>query len=232
MLMEQLKKLLGKLRLPADTLKLVAGADSPGKLTRQLDELITANELEYRKLQKEIAELERQERGEVDDIRSGKLGSRSRKVALMNVRRLRRQADGLEGRLRIHDDNMKLHLALLGKVQSLEAMDMRGVEEKQVDAIAVEFQEEFERYSAAIEAGSALTDDALSDDSETDQEIVALEAEILGEKAAPSGETAAGDRKGERTGVPEPSKKGKESGKTAARQPEAEDDQEKEAAWD
>ena len=230
MLMEALKKVLGKLRLPADTRKLVAKAGSPAELARQLDRLITANELEYRGLQKEIEELERQEAEEVAKVRAGELGVRSKKISLMNVQRLRRQEDALETRLRIHDDNMKLHQALLGKIQAVEAMDMRGLEEEQVDAIAVEFQEELERYTAAVEAGATLGDEALPSDAERDRELEALEAEILGTERAPR-EEAAQARK-----APEDERETPSSDEEAGRAPERrgarEDDRGKEAAWD
>ncbi|MBN1444461.1 MAG: hypothetical protein JXA90_17240 [Planctomycetes bacterium] len=179
MLIERLKQMLGRSPLPADTRRLVAGARSTTELARELDELVTANDLELRTLQKEIEELERREQEEAEKVRSAGVGARSRRISLLHIRRLRRQQDGLESRLRIHDQNMSLHLGLLSKIQSLEAMEMRGIEEAEIDSVVLDFEEELGRYSRAMEAGAAAAAPPPLLDSERDRELAELEAEIV-----------------------------------------------------
>ena len=51
--------------------------------------------------------------------------------ALRRIGRLRKQMDNLEERLRIYNRNINLQIHLAGKVQALDAMELRGVDESE-----------------------------------------------------------------------------------------------------
>lgn len=89
--------------------------------------------------------------------------------------------DNLEERLRIYNRNINLQIHLAGKVQALDAMELRGVDEERIDSILLEYEEELATYASVLDTEDVATS-ALPNELDDSAELRALEAEILGTK--------------------------------------------------
>lgn len=185
---ERLKNLFAKSGMPEDTQTLFKKAESSSQILAGLDDLVTRNELALRDIEKELRNLEDLESREVAAIRSGEVEGRSRRTSLRKIQRLRRQMDALEDRMKIHDANIELHMKLMAKVQAVQAMEMQGVEEEQIETILVDFESQLDGYTGTLRAGDLADSQNVSIDPDADRELADLEAEILGEQ--PSGTPA------------------------------------------
>jgi hypothetical protein len=152
MLLQWIRKLFSGRSAPARRARTIAGAGSIIDMERRLDDLITCNEVEFRTLRREVEALEREELEEEKSLERAGLGERARALARLRIEQLRRQQEALEARLRILHGNLELHLDLLGRLQALEAMELRGVEEHEIDAVAVALAGELESRTAVVAA--------------------------------------------------------------------------------
>lgn len=194
MVMDRLRRLFARKEIPVEARDILARASTPEQMLRGLDELITRNEVEVGRIHREIEALEAVEGQEKDRIRAGELPDRSRNNALRKIQRLRKQMDNFEERLRIYNRNINLQIDLAGKVQALEAMELRGVDEERIDSILLEYEEQLAVYSSVLDTEDvAIT--ALPRQLDDSEALRALEEEILGPRVAPA-------RAGERTGAP------------------------------
>ena len=184
MLMDRLKQLFSRKEIPVEARDILSHATTPMEMLRGLDELITRNEVEVDRIHKEIEALETVEGQEKDRIRQGELPDRSRNNALRRIQRLRKQMDNLEERLRIYNRNINLQIHLAGKVQALEAMELRGVDEERIDSILLEYEEELATYSSVLDTEDVATS-ALPNELDDTDELRALQDEILGTKSEP-----------------------------------------------
>ncbi|MFQ5653135.1 MAG: hypothetical protein ACE5GW_00205 [Planctomycetota bacterium] len=177
--MEKLKRLFSRREIPVEARDLLRGAETPRDLLTGLDELITRNEVEVDRINREIEALEDVEGPEVGRVRGGELPERSKNNVLRRIQRLRKQMDNLEDRLRIYNRNINLQIHLVGKIQALEAMELRGVDEEKIDSILFEYEEELNNYRSVLDTEDiAVTDIGRAiDDSE---DLAAIETEILG----------------------------------------------------
>ena len=192
MLFDRLKTLFKKTPVPKAARDLLENAESTGEILKGLDELITRNEVELEELHKEIEGLEELEKTEAERVRFGELGIRSKKNSLRKIQRLRKQMDNVEDRVRIHDANINLLIQLVGKIQSVESMEMRGVGEEQIDSILLEFESQLDDYSDVLQTGEIEGRSVASMELPADRELESLEKEILSpdeaEESADSGE--------------------------------------------
>ena len=200
----RIRELLAKNRLPPGTDELLARVEDTGQLLRGLDEMVTRNEVAVNELNRELAALEGLEAEEKERIRSGSLGPRTRTSVLRRILRLRQQMDHTEDRLKIHDRNIRLHLDLIGTLKQIEAMNMAGVGEKEVDAIILRFGEELKSYQASLMSGEVLKTRERFEELPGEADLTSLETEIVGEReaapapAAEAADAAAGDEGGAR----------------------------------
>ena len=201
MLMDKLKRLFTRQEIPKDARDLIREAQDPRDVLRGLDELITRNEMEVNNITREMKALEEVEAGEISRVRSGELPDRSKNNVLRRITRLRKQMDNLEERQRIYNRNINLQIDLVGRVQALEAMDLRGVDEERIDSILAEYEQELSDYQSVLETQEIATGDLVGMLDDT-TELGALEASILGEepaekkRAAPAPERASGEAAG------------------------------------
>lgn len=207
-LMDRLRSLFTKRAVPDDTRALFQNAKTTRELLKGLDDLLTRNELEHDVVNREITALEEREQAEIRRVQGGELPPRQKRNALLAIKRLRKQMDNLANRLAIYDKNMNLHINLIGKIQDMEAMQLKGVEEQQIDGIMEDFEENFESWMNSVTAGEAATEAASSavmhDEAEIERldreigrkleqrrgeaegELQALEREVLGAEGSPS----------------------------------------------
>ncbi len=182
MLIEKLKRLFGRKEIPREARDLLCDAQTSRELLHGLDELIARNEVEVQGINRDIESLEGMEQNETVRVRSGELPGRTKNNVLRRIQRLRQQMDNLEERQRIYNRNINLLIRLVGRIQALEAMELRGVDEEQIDSILSNYEEEFAAYRSVLDTEELLVGDFGStlDDS---NDLGKLEAEILGEKA-------------------------------------------------
>ncbi|HVY61711.1 MAG TPA: hypothetical protein VHF22_08660 [Planctomycetota bacterium] len=181
-LLEKLKSLFNRDEIPDETKQIFDSAKTPADLLRGLDNLLTRNEVEAKDLNDEITRVEETAVAEEERVRSGSLPERQKRNALLTIKRLRKTMDNYEGRLRIYERNMNLHLNLIGKIQQMEAMKLGGVDEQQIDRIVMEFEEKLERYGDIMNAAEVHDGKATSYSAKEDRELKALESEILGKR--------------------------------------------------
>ena len=112
-------------------------------------------------------------------IREGLPEGRRKRNALVELQRLRKQLENLDSRQRIYDRNMSLHLNLIGKIQDMEAMDLSGVQEGEIDRIVMDFEEQFEKWQGTVMAGEVAVRE-LAGSAADDVDTAALERELLG----------------------------------------------------
>jgi hypothetical protein len=182
-LLDRLKELFARDEIPEEAKRVFDRATTPKELLRGLDELLTTNEVEFKDLERELERLEERERAEIARIREGAVEGRQKRNALLSIQRLRKQMDNYESRLRIYDRNMTLHLGLIGKIQEIEAMKLRGVDETRIDRIVMEFEEQLEKYNDTMSAADAAETSKHALTAKDDRDLAALEREITG--AAP-----------------------------------------------
>lgn len=178
-LLEKLKGLFSRSDIPDEARAIFEQAKTPTELLRGLDDLLTRNEVEAKELNAEIANVEEAADGEEARIRSGEMPERQKRNALLHVKRLRKQLDNYEGRLRIYERNMNLHLTLIGRIQQMEAMKLGGVDEASIDKIVVDFEEKLEKYHDVMNAADAHEGKASVVSAREERELRDLEQEIL-----------------------------------------------------
>lgn len=179
MLLDRLKKLFQRKELPRDAKDLINNSKNVNDLLQGLDSLITQNEVEVDKINEEIAALEEVESREMGRVRSGELPDRSKNNVLRRIQRLRKQMDNLEERQRIYNRNINLQIDLVGRVQALDAMELRGVDEDKIDDILADYEDELTRYQGVMDSENLSVGDLdrILDDT---QDLAALEAEVMG----------------------------------------------------
>lgn len=177
---EKLGRLFKDTPLPDETKEVFLNTADTKELLVGLDKLITRNEVRLKGLNKELEKLSEMEQAEVMRIHNNEVSGRTKNNALRSVRRIRRQLDNLEQRIEIYDRNISLHLNLIGKIQQMEAMNLAGVDEEQIDDIILDFESQFEEYTETVAASeSAAAREPFK--SVADSELAQLEAEIRGE---------------------------------------------------
>jgi len=183
-LLERIKGLFARDDVPDEAKAIFAKAKTHADVLKGLDELITRNEIEANELSGEIVKIEELAREEEGRIRAGSLPERQQRSTLLHIKRLRKQMDLYESRLRIYERNMDLLQTLMGKIQQMEAMKLSGVDEARIDEIANEFDEKREKYEDLITASQAYEAGTVGLSAREDRELAALKAEITGEKPA------------------------------------------------
>lgn len=178
---DRLKALLSRQPVSEETKGVIAKATTARELLHGLDALHTRNEMEFNEVTREIEKLELIERTEAEKIRGGSLSERRKRNALLKIRRLRKQMENLDNRLKIFDRNMSLHLNLIGKVQEMEAMSLRGLDEKKIDSIMIDFEEKLEAYMNSMASAQVVEESTPIPDVATERELQEIEQEVVKE---------------------------------------------------
>lgn len=163
--------------------QVIKDAHSTREMLEHLDELITRNEVELRKTRQELARLELSERASIENIKSGRVGDREKEFVLLQIKRTRTQMQNLKLKADILNKNIELHMNLVGKIQAMEAMDLRGIEQTVVERVMLDFEEGMEKFRDSVQTGEGVVqsrDDVLT--SKDKEDLRQLEKEILGEQ--------------------------------------------------
>ena len=182
-LLERIKRLFSRTQLPEETQLLLSGVADVQELLAGLDDITTRNEVEARTIEREIEKLSRMETSHKERITVGQLVEREKLTTLREIQRLRRRMDSLEKRHRIHQDNIDLHLGLFDRISEMQAMELKRVNQQQIEEIAVDYEEKLEKHRDIITAARAADgmEPARYEDSVEKQALAALEREILAE---------------------------------------------------
>jgi hypothetical protein len=183
--LDRLRGLFGRDEIPDEAKRVFDRAQTPRELLRGLDELLTTNEVEFKELERELERLEAHEKDEMARIRDGLVDGRQKRNALLSIQRLRKQMDNYENRLQIYDRNMNLHLSLIGKIQEIEAMKLRGVDEQRIDRIVMDFEEHLEKWNDTMSAADVAETSKQTLSAKDDRDLAALEREIVTGEAKP-----------------------------------------------
>jgi hypothetical protein len=183
-ILEKLKSLFSREDIPEEAKSAFSGAKTTQELLGGLDAVATRNEMESTKLKREIDRVVDVLKEEEEKIRGGTAEGRQKKYTLQYIKRLRAHLDNLDRRMDIYDKNINLCIQLIGKVQDMEAMALRGVDEPTIDRIIMEFEDQMGKYMDVVHAGEAgfEGDSTLGD--RPDKELERLEKEIVGGEAA------------------------------------------------
>ena len=181
-LLDRVKRLFSKNPLPEETMLLINGVHDVNELRSGLDEIATRNEVEAREIEREIEKLAKMETQHKQTVAGGALSEREKLSTLREIKRLRRRMDSLEKRHRIHQDNIDLHLGLFDRISEMQAMEMKRVNQAQIEEIAVDYEERLDAHRDII--GAARAAEGLDSNYESTaeaRELAALEREILAE---------------------------------------------------
>lgn len=180
MMYSRLAKIFQRREIPEHTRTLYEKTKNFSDLVQGMDRLKTENEIEFNRLKEEILLLEEEEEQLVRQIKEG-LEGRRKKFALQTIQRCRKQMENLERRMSIYDQNIMLHLTLIGKILDLEAMELKGVDEKTIENILLDFETRLEHYLDTDVEGLQESTASQAFIAEQERELSDLEKEILGE---------------------------------------------------
>ena len=196
-LFDSLKSMLAGPEVPPETREAVTRATGYRELLAAIDRICTANEVKLREIEREIRSLEGVERSEIERLREDQPSEREKKLILQRIERVRKQIRILDDKIDIHTKNIDLHQNLMGKIQRVESMSMQAIDEKLIDEVLGDFEEQFERYKNVMHAGMAADEVSTSPLTSKDRaSLRALEEELLGkpeeaEQASPAREQQA-----------------------------------------
>ena len=213
-ILEKLKSLFSREDIPEEAKSAFSGARSTQELLGGLDAVATRNEMESTKLKKEIDRVVAVLKEEEEKIRGGAAEGRQKKYTLQYIKRLRAHLDNLDRRMDIYDKNINLCIQLIGKVQDMEAMALRGVDEPTIDRIIMEFEDQMGKYMDVVHAGEAGFEGDPTLEDRPDKDLDRLEKEILG------GEAAAPEAGGKEPKAKEPKTKEPKAKEQKAKAPE------------
>jgi hypothetical protein len=189
-LLEKIKALFSRAALPEETKLLLSGVKDVEELRAGLDHIATQNEVEAREIERDIEKLAKMEAAHKERVLAGGLGDREKMTALREIRRLRRRMDSLEKRHRIHQDNIDLHLGLFDRITEMQAMELKRVNQTQIEEIAVDYEEKLEKHRDIMNAARVAHGmDAMIEDSAERKALADLEREIRAEAQAEALET-------------------------------------------
>lgn len=177
----KLSSLFDNERLPGEDRKAYAQARDLDDLMMKLEHNLTRNEVILRQVRGSIQRLEESERATVASMQRGEVQGREVRLALQTVNRYRKQLDLLIQKSDILNKNLNLNLNLMGKIELMRAMELKGVSSQLIDQIILDFSENVERYQDSLVGSDALVEDEGTILSETERrELESLEKEIFG----------------------------------------------------
>lgn len=156
------------------------GTRSPKEALQDLDAIVTRNEMGLDALRAEIEKTDAQLHAEENKIRDKQVDGWQKRFVLQSVRRLRTHLLNLDRRMGIYDKNLTVALALIGKVEDMQAMSLRGVNTEEIDKVILDFEEQMAKYLDVVGINIEPSDPV-----EEERELQDLEKEILGVKEEP-----------------------------------------------
>lgn len=180
-LFTRLKALFDSDRLPGEDRRAYAESKDLTGLLKRLEDNVTRNEVILRQIKASISKLELTEQATVSNIKRGNVRGRGVRLALQTINRYRKQLDGLMQKADIINKNLNLNINLIGKIELMQAMELKGVRSELIDQLIMDFDSNVEKYQENVVSADAITQ---THDSmlgvEEQRELAALEKELLG----------------------------------------------------
>jgi hypothetical protein len=184
--MDKLKALFQRADLPDETRQLYQNASNTRDLVKGLETLRGRNEIDLRDAEESLIALEKAMIAEENSIRNGGLTPTEEMIVLRRIERLGKQKANLDKQVAIYNENVNLHLNLISKIQEMEAMRSRGIEEDEIDRLSNDMEdhvEEYKRVSIAAEDGTSVP--SAIDESAERKRLDEIKQRILGVKEPP-----------------------------------------------
>lgn len=183
-LLARIKSMFKRGEVPEKTEMIISGVESVHELRRALDDEITENEVYAGQVERELEKIGDQIEDKKALIKAGESNERAKINHLRAIKRLKQRADSYERRLKILQDNIDLHLAVLHRIDEMEAMEMKAIQREQIEEIAVDYDERSEAHRELVNVVRSAEIEPDYEDLLEKKELAELEAEILAEAAA------------------------------------------------
>ena len=138
------------------------------------------NDVQVREIEREIDKLSAIEAEEIKKIKSGDLIERKKKLALLTIRRIRREISIYDRKIEIHSKNIDTHQSIIGTVEEIKSKEMLGVSEDLIMKVIESAAKRDEKFQEVINTANAIEFTAAPVLSASDKaELDAIEKEIL-----------------------------------------------------
>jgi hypothetical protein len=181
-LLERVKStVLGE--LTEDSRKALEKAKSVQEMRIHLENIIARNTVESNEQERQLNQLEQEFSLSKNRLRAGGLGEFEKMNLLRGIKRLETRRNSIQRRINIYQDNIDLHTNCLDKIDEAAAMDLKSVQQQQIDELAVDYEESKSHHSDVVAASKAAfhEDGSILLDSKEKKELDSLEQEILQE---------------------------------------------------
>lgn len=142
--------------LPEDNISLEAGflADARKKL-QLFDEFVTAAEAKIEQLTEEIEKYEKEEAAFTFLLQQSSKESWNEKNLLLKIERGKVHTANLKRRIEIYNQNIRVYLNLMSKIEEMQAMRLGGLSEEKIQNIWLDFKERTEQYQNLLHTDEA-----------------------------------------------------------------------------
>lgn len=179
---DRLKKLFDLPQLSDEDRRVYSQAKTPAELVRGLEELCGRNRLEYDDRYAELAAVSRLLNEQLAQLHEGGLDAIGQDLLMDDIELRKMEQANLKRRVGTLKANMHVQLNLIGKIQEMETMRLRGFNETDVDAMLEQVEAEFGQYRRDLKAGEAGEPPASPDDAAAEAgERAARRRKLLGE---------------------------------------------------
>ncbi|MCD4656168.1 MAG: hypothetical protein K8S87_01355 [Planctomycetes bacterium] len=138
------------------------------------------NEVQVREIERDIEKLSAIENEEMLKIKSGTMIERRKKLALLAIRRIRREISIFDRKIEIHSKNIDTHQSIIGTVEEIKSKEMLGVNEDLIMKVIESAAKNDEKFQEVITTASAIEHTSVPVLTASDKaELEAIEKEIL-----------------------------------------------------
>jgi hypothetical protein len=132
-------------------------------LLQCLDELITSNEADIDKLSSELDKYAVDEEAikkQVKEVNAP--NSWKERNLLLKLERLLIQKQNSQQRLEIYNQNIRVCMNMVARIQDMDAMKMGGINETKIEDVWLDFKTHFEQYKDRILHGEVSEEDSIN----------------------------------------------------------------------
>lgn len=154
------------------------------ELSLALERMATENGVAARAVMRDIDRLEREEERLKTEALAPETSRRAKEYALREIRRVRRRIASADKKLKVFTGNIELHQGILDRVDELRAMDLKHVNQSQIEDVAIDYEDKRDAHRDVVQSAQAAQGYESGLDEEVDRkELDALERELRGETA-------------------------------------------------
>lgn len=197
-LLDDIKRFFRGVDMPEDDQLVIEGAESPMALIRQMEERKAKNLMDLREIEDRALLVERKIQEEAIALNVAGLSEGSQNIHARRLQMLEADRAAMQGRMDVFASNANMNLAVIHKIQEMDALRARGVTETLLDSLAETTKTEALRDSRVRMAASEVSE--ITHSRATTEQSSALEAiKKKYAKTVPEVESAPGDQDGDQT---------------------------------